>query len=149
MANQEANDLNDLVILENFSPPFLISINTKKKRKKYLSKLRRAHRQNKTIRERRRGRRKVARPDGGNDQTIVLVFRSREFLGANAEGRRITGREGRGGRGGVGGGGGMMLAKGRRKEREEGRELAKERGPSQDFREFNIVLGASADSLGV
>lgn len=41
------------------------------------------------------------------------------------------------------------LAKGRRKEREEGRELAKERGPSQDFREFNIVLGASADSLGV
>lgn len=145
MANQEANHLNDLVILENFSPPFLISINTKKKRKKYLSKLRRAHRQNKTIRERRRGRRKVARPDGGNDQTIVLVFRSREFLGANAEGRRITGREGGGGRGG----GGMMLAKGRRKEREEGRELAKERGPSQDFREFNIVLGASADSLGV
>lgn len=41
------------------------------------------------------------------------------------------------------------LARGRRKEREEGRELAKERGPSQDFQEFNIVLGASADSLGV
>lgn len=33
-------------------------------------------------------------------------------------------------------------------ERVEGRELAKERGASQDFREFNIVLGASADSAG-
>lgn len=94
-------------------------------------------RQNKSIQQ--RDDRKVGRPDGGNDQTTVLVFRSREFLRAKQRVERSRG---------------MMFLVGTavgagRRNAEVGRELAKERGPSQDFREFNIVLGASADSPGV
>ena len=47
-------------------------------------------RQNKSIRQRDDGVEVGRRPDGGSDQTIVLVFRSREFLRAETEGWRIT-----------------------------------------------------------